>query len=276
MAAFPQHVVLEGRGLHGGKLARVTLVARPGPVALQVAGGAIGSEVETPVHELVVVDTERATTVQAGGASVRTIEHLFAALAGMGAHSGIAVRIEGEEMPHLDGSARLWCEAIASLGVEPTPPSLEVVREDSVQVGSARYTFARGEGGSGVAVRVDFGDERIATEAVWTGDPAGFRDRIATARTFAFSHELDALAAAGLASHTDPESVVVLTPEAIHSAGRTFLPDEPARHKLIDLVGDLYLYGGPPVGRVLAERPGHTATHAAMRLALQRGIVARA
>ncbi len=273
---MPKQVALEGRGLHAGKISRVTLVARPGPVALQATGIESGSESETPVRELVLVDTDRATTVQVGGGRIRTVEHLFAAFGGLGVHAGVAVRIEGEEMPHLDGSARLWCEAIESLGVAPTPALLEVVRDDSVQVGAARYTFARAQRASGVAVRVDFADERIARDAAWSGDPAQFRDRIATARTFAFAHELDALAAAGLASHTEPESVVVLTPDAIHSAGRTFEPDEPARHKLLDLVGDLFLYGGPPAGRILAERPGHTATHAAMRLALQRGIVARA
>jgi UDP-3-O-acyl-N-acetylglucosamine deacetylase len=67
--------------------------------------------------------------------------------------------------------------------------------------------------------------------------------------------------------------VVVLTPDGALSAGRPFEPDEPARHKLLDLVGDLYLYGGPPVGHVRAVRPGHAANALAMRRARDEGIV---
>jgi UDP-3-O-acyl-N-acetylglucosamine deacetylase len=67
---------------------------------------------------------------------------------------------------------------------------------------------------------------------------------------------------------------VVIAEDAIHAAGAPFAPDEPARHKLLDLVGDMYLYGGPPRGRVRAFRPGHAATHAAMARALDLGVLA--
>ena len=67
--------------------------------------------------------------------------------------------------------------------------------------------------------------------------------------------------------------MIVIAPGTIYAAGRPFARDEPARHKLLDLIGDLYLYGGPPIGTVTAFRPGHRVTHAVMREALARGIV---
>jgi UDP-3-O-[3-hydroxymyristoyl] N-acetylglucosamine deacetylase len=121
----------------------------------------------------------------------------------------------------------------------------------------------------------DFADPRIAKTARWDGDPRDFRERIAAARTFGFAHEVEALAARGLASHVAPESVVVFAPDAVLFSGRPFTADEPARHKLLDLAGDLFVHGGPPIGRVIAHRPGHAATHAAMRDARSMGIVVR-
>jgi hypothetical protein len=93
------------------------------------------------------------------------------------------------------------------------------------------------------------------------------------ARAFGFAHEVDALAARGLASHVAQESVVVITTDGVLSAGPRFRPDEPARHELLDLVGDLDVHGGPSVGSVRAVRPGHAATHEAVRRALAEDLL---
>src|SRR5690606_8548586 len=114
---------------------------------------------------------------------------------------------------------------------------------------------------------------RLERHAAWRGDPDDFRERIAPARTFGFAHELDSLLARDLARHVDPASVVVLAVDRVLSAGPPFRADEPARHKLLDLIGDLYAHGGPPAGTVHAIRPGHAATHEAVRRALEEGIV---
>jgi UDP-3-O-[3-hydroxymyristoyl] N-acetylglucosamine deacetylase len=146
-----------------------------------------------------------------------------------------------------------------------------------VEIGESRYELARIADDDAVALEVviDFGDARIAPEARWDGDPEDFRARIATARTFGFEHELGDLLARGLASHVTPESVVVFTKEHVLSSGAPVAADEPARHKLLDLIGDLYLHGGPPRGRLRALRPGHAATHAVMVRALDEGLVVR-
>jgi UDP-3-O-[3-hydroxymyristoyl] N-acetylglucosamine deacetylase len=253
-------MVVEGRGLHSGAESRVILTRAPGPVTL----------LGTPIAHLRVVDTERATTVESP--RVRTVEHLFAAFAGLGIQSGVAIDVEGGELPLLDGGAAAWCEALVELGVVAEAPRLRVVRDGHVEVGQSVYAF-------GVAVEVEVEVEvdvevEVERHARWSGDADDFRARIAPARTFAVERDVALLAKRGLASHVDPTSVVVLTERGVLAAGRPFTADEPARHKLLDLVGDLYLYGGPAIGRLYARRPGHTATHAAVRAAFARGLLA--
>jgi UDP-3-O-[3-hydroxymyristoyl] N-acetylglucosamine deacetylase len=201
----------------------------------------------------------------------RTVEHLFAALAASGLRRGLDVRLEGEEPPILDGCAAAWIAALRPLSIRPSPPSIVVARDETIAVATSRYTFAAGEG-TNVSVELELADSRLAKTAAWAGDEDDFRDRIAPARTFCFASEVEDLARRGLASHVTAEMVVVIGDD-IFAYGRPFEPDEPARHKLLDLVGDLFLYGGPPRGSVAAHRPGHWATHEAMRIALERGVV---
>lgn len=220
--------------------------------------------------ELAVVAGARSTVVMADGARIGTVEHLFAALGGAGIHEGLSITIEGDELPILDGGAVAWSDALAD--VPGRPPRLRIERTATLEVGASRYDFTVADALE-VAVTVDFDDARLAARASWSGDRADFVARIAPARTFGFAHEVEALLARGLAQHVAPESVVVIAPDVIHHAGRPFAADEPARHKLLDLIGDLYLHGGPFRGRVHAHRPGHAATHAAMAQALRHGIV---
>ena len=151
--------------------------------------------------------------------------------------------------------------------------SLAVVRDGEVVVGESRFTFGRADSVS-VTVQLDFGDDRIASVARWAGDATDFDERIAPARTFAFERDLDEITKAGLVRHVDPDSAVLIA-DAIHSSGRPFSSDEPARHKLLDLMGDAYLHGGIPRGTLVAYRPGHSVNHAAFDRALELGLLAR-
>jgi UDP-3-O-[3-hydroxymyristoyl] N-acetylglucosamine deacetylase len=146
------------------------------------------------------------------------------------------------------------------------------VREGTVEVMASRYAFAPGDHVD-VGVRLETGDLRLEPEARWEGDASDFRARIAPARTFAMESEIEELLRRGLASHVDRESVVVVAAAAVLSAGRPFCADEPARHKLLDLMGDLYLAGGPPIGVVRATRPGHGANDRAFRRAIEAGFL---
>jgi len=260
---------LEGVGLHTGEPSRVGLRRNAGPVRLRSAG------VEACIAELEVVSTARATTVEARGGPLRvgTVEHVLAALAGLGLYEGVTLEVEGPEMPLLDGCASAWCAALQRLGLPPSSPGLRVARGASFDVGPSHYELTPADGSVEVTVRVDFDDPRLSPEASWTGDAADFVARIAPARTFALAREIDELARRGLARHVDPTCVVVIAPDAILHAGRPFTADEPARHKLLDLLGDLYLCGGPPVGRVLAVRPGHAANARFLRRAMEDGVL---
>ena len=265
-------VVLQGPGLHGGHHAQVTLRRVPSNDEVTLRSGAHVAR----LSELVVVGTERATTVARADGNVRvgTVEHLFAALAGLGICSGLSIEVEGDELPLLDGASAEWSRALTTLAVPPSarPARLAVARDAVLDVGTSTYTFRTA--GAGAAVRFETDDPRLSPDAAWSGAPSDFA-QIAGARTFAFADEVAVLLSRGLASHVAKESVVLVAPDAIHFAGRPFAADEPARHKLLDLIGDLYLYGGPPEGRVHARRPGHAATHAAVTRGLAEGVLVR-
>jgi UDP-3-O-[3-hydroxymyristoyl] N-acetylglucosamine deacetylase len=270
MSLAKPEVFREGWGLHTGSPSRVVLRRRPGPVSIRVAGH------ESPLVRARVVGTDRATTLEIEGRRVATVEHLLAAFAGLGLHTGVSIEVEGPELPLLDGAARHFAEAMGELGLPGSEsPELEVARDDQVVIEDSSYTFRRTDGVH-LEVQVDLPFPSLASSATWDGDAQDFVLRIAPARTFAFAAEIPALAEQGRVAHVSPESVVILAADQVLSAGRLFLPDEPARHKLLDLMGDLFLYGGPPRGALLARRPGHGRTHAAMREALERGIVRRA
>lgn len=262
-------MVVAGTGLHSGEPCTVVLLRVGGPVALSQGAA------RAAVSELVVASTARATTVEAPGVGLRvgTVEHLFAALAGMGVREGIEVHVEGPELPLLDGGALAWCCSMEALALPAGPPLLRVTRAATYEVGPSRYDLAPGEGGIDLSVHVEL-DGRFEPRARWRGDPQDFVARIAPARTFALAHEIEELARRGLARHVDATSVVVLAPDAVLSSGRPFAPDEPARHKLLDLMGDLYLHGGPPLGFFHATRPGHASNARAIRRAVEDGVLA--
>jgi UDP-3-O-[3-hydroxymyristoyl] N-acetylglucosamine deacetylase len=203
---------------------------------------------------------------------VSTVEHFFGALGGLGVRDGMTIEVEGPEMPVLDGAAAAWCDAIEGLSPRAAAPAARVSRSAVIHVGESRYEFLPGDCVE-VGVRIELGDNRIAPEVDWAGSPEDFRSRIAPARTFAMARDLDEFLRNGLARGVDPASVVVIDEAAIHCAGRPFTPDEPACHKLLDLIGDAYLHGGPPLGRVRAFRPGHAANAQAFREARARGVL---
>lgn len=269
--------VISGWGLHGGGPSSIRFVAHDGPVVLRAGG------IDTRIADLRVVDTTRSTTVANASGSVRvaTIEHVCAALGGLGVHEGVAVVLEGREPPLADGGARLYADALRALarqaGIRATRPALRIARDGVIEIKGSCYELRCAVRDDPDAVELEvaleFDDERIAKEARWSGDPEDFRLRIASARTFGFEVEVGDLLARGLASHVTPESVVVIGKDRVLSAGDAFTADEPARHKLLDLVGDLYLHGGPPRGSLRATRPGHAATHEVMRAAHDQGLI---
>lgn len=268
----PPRVTLAGTGLHTGRAVELRLERRDGPLTF-TAPGARGA-VPLPGMEIARSDHGVELSSERHGFSVDSVEHFLSALGGLRIRSTLSVEVQGGEMPLLDGGALEFARALRGLGIPPEPPPLCVLRAGQVTVGASRYEFAPGAS-SQVSVRVDFDAPLIGVQsAAWDGTPEAYVREVAWARTFGFVRDAEALRAAGRAGAVDPRTVLVLAENGEELVtGELPRPAEFARHKLLDMIGDLYLFGGPPVGSVHAERPGHTATLLALKEAEARGLV---
>jgi UDP-3-O-[3-hydroxymyristoyl] N-acetylglucosamine deacetylase len=282
----PASIRLEGYALHRGVVTAVTLIARDGPITFQQNGR------QTLLSELVVRRSDAGVTLSNGhGLEIDLAEHLLAAFGGLGIRQGVSAVIEGSELPILDGGARAFADALLSLELPVRarqPPQIIVRRPGTLTDKMSSYTFEVGDE-TALSVDVVFDHPAIGAETTsWNGSPLAFVESIASARTFGFqtdAHELWRRGRAALAASTavagaveafsravivfDPAGPVAVTGQPPPSRG------EIARHKLLDLIGDFALYGGPPQGRVFARRPGHTASHRIIRQALTLGILSR-
>ncbi len=261
---------LAGVGLFTGETCTVHVRASGGaPVSLSVAGGEA-----FPLSALSLARTVLSTGVRLPtGATVLTVEHLFAALAGLGIRTGVTLDVVGPEIPLIDGCARAFVTALLPFaGPRPSRPSVRVARLATLAIDDSLYRFSPGDS---VVVSVSFqsSNPAIVSDARWEGSPHHFRTRIAGARTFATQEDLEKYAARGVRATLSPEHLVVIGPERLFSAGEPATADEPARHKLLDLIGDLYLHGGPFEGAIHATRPGHARTHEAILRAFREGIL---
>lgn len=263
-------IALSGLALHLGTPCSLRLVAAPGPLAFEQRGA------RCPLAELRVVRADRGVTVASPDGRVRVdlVEHLLAALGGLGLHRGLRVCTDDAELPLLDGGALRFAEALRALDLPPSAPPLRVTREASFTRGASVYRFSPGPS-IALSVQVRFRAPVGEEEARWDGDAADFVARIAPARTFGWADEYEALRAAGRAAGVDLASVLVFDERGALPGCRPAAPGEVARHKLLDLIGDLTLHGGPPRGALHASAPGHTATHAVVQEALDQGVLAR-
>jgi UDP-3-O-acyl-N-acetylglucosamine deacetylase len=259
---------LDGVSLHSGREASVEFAITAGPSCFEAHGA------RSLINEATLVRTDHGVCVSLGegGPQVDLVEHLAAAVGGLGLLDGLIARVVGGEPPLLDGGAALFVEALRSLGISPVSSKLEIVRSWSFSLGASQYELAPSRG-TRLDVAIEFDHPAIGRQAAsWEGDPDDFARRIAPARTFGFVRDAEALRAAGRAASVDLEAVVVLD-ERGPIAGGFRGEHEPARHKLLDLLGDLTLRGGPVRGVTRATRPGHSATHAMLDAAFRDGVI---
>jgi UDP-3-O-[3-hydroxymyristoyl] N-acetylglucosamine deacetylase len=257
--------VVEGRGLHDGE--RGTVRVRPAPRGAGIRIGRAGALV--PLHPaLAERDAVRCTALRLPGGTVRTVEHLLAAVLGCGVRD-VELELDGPEIPILDGSARPWVEALddASEPGEDEGDAPSLAGPLQLRCGDAEYVAEPATTGS---IEVELSLPRVwlgVQRARWDGAATSFAGEIAPARTFALLEDVAGLVAAGLARGGSLDCAVVLGPDG-PLGGPLRFPDEPARHKLLDLVGDLALLGRLPAVRITARRPFHGANRTlASRLA---------
>lgn len=256
--------VTAGIELHGGKHTR--LVMRPAPMGTGLVF------VRTDINDrdnLIEVRPDAVTGVKncttlsnAAGVKVATIEHLLAALAASGIDN-LYIDIDGEELPALDGSSEPFLKLIEQVGIVRQAAPRRYVRVlKPIEVGNGD-NMARIEPCKRLEldVTIDFDDAAIGRQRVQiVPDVRAFRERLASARTFARMHEVAALQAAGLSKGGSLDNAVIVDGDKVLNPEGLRFADEFVRHKALDLLGDLYL-GGPILGRVTTIKGGHGLNH---------------
>lgn len=281
----------EGKGLHTGKYAHVTLRPAPADTGIVFVRTDLGG-LRVPALAENVSSTSRSTTISCGKASVGTIEHLMSAFTGLGVDNAI-VEIDNKEMPILDGSARFYAEAISADGLQEQDAERRwltfdhEIRIENKKTGS--YIVITPSEEPSVQLTIDFNSRVLGVQTVtWTPD-TDFSTEIAPCRTFCFLHEVQLLATLGLVKGGDVENAIVVvekpisekalrrlarrfgqpllsvTPEGYLSNLTLRFSDECGRHKLLDLLGDLRLAGAFLKARVVAYKPGHALNTEAAR-----------
>jgi UDP-3-O-[3-hydroxymyristoyl] N-acetylglucosamine deacetylase len=256
-----EKVSCTGIGLHSGAPASLSLHparADSGVVFVRTDGD---ERIEIPARAAEVSSTERATTLGSGSASVGTVEHLLAALYGLGIDN-VRIEVDGPEVPVLDGSAAPFVYLLRSAGVFQQRRArrvLEVLRPIEVSDGSRRISIEPARNFD-VSYAVDFEHPAIRRQELELHplDADVFEVEIAPARTFGFLAEVEAMWDAGYARGGSLENTVVLDDWRVMNREGLRFPDEFARHKVLDLMGDLALMGVFIQGHVRVERGGHS------------------
>jgi len=257
--------ILYGQGLHSGQ--KSGLVLEPLPANSGIHFAKIGGSKAVPAFVDYVESTAFATTVREGEVSAATIEHLLAALHAFRINN-LLIKCN-LEVPIFDGSSKEFCEQIARIGIEEQ-------EGDSFEIApSETLTFATESGESisiepadelSVCYQLDY-PEPVGRQVVEVelATPEDFVEKVAPARTFGFMKDIERLQRAGLAAGGRLDNFILIGPEGIVNTELRF-PDELARHKILDVLGDLYLLGRPIRGRIVARMTGHSDNIGLLRL----------
>ncbi len=280
-------VTVKGVGLHTGK--EVTMTFKPAPEnhgfkfqRIDLPGSPI---IDADVDN--VTDTSRGTTITQNGASVSTVEHTLAALAGLELDN-ILIEIDAPETPIMDGSSIIFIEELEKVGFEIQDadreyfviPSNITYSESDRQVEMVAMPYIDDYR---ITVMVDYNSPVLGSQHAGLSGISQFKKEIASCRTFCFLHELEMLLKNNLIKGGDLNNAIVVvdkvvSEEELDHLAKLFNRDkiavaregilnnvelrhqnEPARHKLLDVIGDLALIGMPLKGHVMAARPGHAA-----------------
>ena len=259
---------LSGIGVHSGASISLTLHPAEAGTGITFVRQHAGVERAVRASAGAVTATEFATVLgDASGPLVSTIEHVLAALYGLGVDNAI-VEIDGPEIPIMDGSAAPFVAAIDSVGLVSLPAPrrcIRVLKPVGVKAGNSYGELRPHDRGLRLEVEIDFshalvGRQTLALEL----DPLSFRRGLARARTFGFLDQVARLWDAGYAHGASLENTVALGPDRLLNPEGLRFPDEFVRHKALDAVGDLALAGAPLIGAYRSVRGGHRLNHAVL------------
>ena len=279
-----KEISLKGVGLHTGK--EVTLTFKPAPENYGYAFVRLDLE-GTPTIEAdanYVVNTQRGTNLEKLGVKIQTSEHVLAALVGMEVDNCI-IELNASEPPIMDGSSKFFVEAIEKAGIKEQDAEREeyivkdVISYTDPETGSEIIVMPSNE--YQITTMVDFGTKILGTQNANLQHLPDFKDEISDSRTFSFLHEIETLLDHGLIKGGDLNNAIVyvdkeLSPKTMDKLRKAFgkdnisvksngildnltlhHPNEAARHKLLDVIGDLALIGTRIRGKIIANKPGH-------------------
>jgi UDP-3-O-[3-hydroxymyristoyl] N-acetylglucosamine deacetylase len=259
-----------GIGLHSGEQVSVTV----SPAPIDSGRYFIYDQARIPANTSVVSASQLSTELRQDGTGVRTVEHLLSALFGMGVHNA-CITLDRPELPILDGSALPWVEAIAKVGIEsqvegdrliPLTETVTVQKGDSfvtaIPADTLRFTY-------GIAFPTKaIGEQWFSWSPEITDFSAEFALEIAPARTFTLAAYIEQARAAGLIKGGSLENAIVCDGDRWVNPPLRF-DNEPCRHKLLDLIGDISLLGFLPRAHILAYKASHNL-HAEFAIALAK------
>ena len=254
-----KEVAVAGIGLHCGQKVSMTIKPAGEGTGIVFVRRDISSRQEIPARIDHVTDCHFATTIGNGHCRVSTIEHLMAAFSGTGIDNA-RVEIDGPEVPALDGSAAAYVMLFRDAGLtmqRQARRSIEILEEVSFTEGDKKVTLSPSNSFY-VDFSIDFKHPAIKAQR-FRGkiDHRIFKKSIARARTFGFLKEVEMLHKNGLALGASLDNAVVMGSETVLNSEGLRFSDEFVRHKVLDLIGDLYLLGAPLKARVKAVKSGH-------------------
>lgn len=275
---------LEGIGLHTGKKSKLKFV--PAVINHGIKFQRIDLDgmpiVDADVNNVIAV--ERGTTIKQNDATISTVEHLLAAIVGLQIDN-ILIQIDGEEIPILDGSSKYFIECLEKCGLKTQDAARKYIEisekityndeENNVEISIYPHNDYR------ITSMVDYNSEILGSQHYTLNQISNFKKDVSDARTFCFLHEIEDLFKKNLIKGGDLDNAIVIVDKVIDEKklkeisqllGKKNIKvdkqgilnniklkynNEPARHKLLDIVGDLALVGRPIKGHIIAARPGH-------------------
>lgn len=246
-----------GIGLHTGEITRVRVLPAPPGQGRYFVRVDLEAAPQIPAQIAAVDQTLLSTELKQGAARVRTVEHLLAALVGLGVDNA-RIEINGPEVPLLDGSAGEWVNAILEGGLvaQAAPRPRWLLRQPVVVQDGEAFVLALPATATQLSYGIEF-DQLPAIGRQWHSfQLVEFAQEIASARTFGFAEQIELLRAQGLIKGGSLENALVCGPQGWLNPPLRF-PNEPVRHKLLDLVGDLSLLGTLPQAHFLAYKASH-------------------
>ncbi len=256
---------LTGKGLFSGKDVTITFCPAPANHGVVFVRTDLNNQ-KIPAHINYVTQIARRTALATGKATIETTEHVLSALAGLNIDN-ILIEIDGPEIPAMDGSAKPFIDCLLEAGIQENPDAKRqvliiqepiILREGDAMIAAVPSD----ELGMQILYDLEYKDTpsigRQLCAFHLTQDQDAYIDQIASARTFILEQEIKALQAAGIGKHLTTTDLLVMDAQGPVGDNATRYPDEHARHKVLDLIGDLYLIGAPIQGKIIANKSGHS------------------